>query len=421
MANSPPESVYNSCSEEEEEPSAPLMEEKRKMMNQAKLKPMDLDPPLTEYKTKPLALDIISNILTRMDGIKLVDLQFTCKDWWFLTRESFFVDLHLSRASVLPGVILFFQDENSGCEISKFLILNHLFQPQFTLKRDSVSDQVLVTPPCNGLICMYNFSYNITVLNPTTREVIDLPKPTVNKRNVINAYPKCYFGFEPLRKEYKVIRFFYRKMDHVNEIYDLVCQIFTLGKVYWKNISIINLYPAGPGINVNGFIYWIIGANNPLKDKIIALDLNTERFKEIYLNEVITHFEEIDNGNELIISLAKLEGNICVILTRFFGVTSIDIWMLKDYIEQKWVLRGNLKLPSNMKDQRYKMEIISLCGKKVLIRSGRSFYEYCLDKKRIKKVYEVNNNIRGTNFKAFPFVQSLVSLGNSNCLKLKDV
>lgn len=356
-------------------------------------------------------MDTTINILSRINGRALLDILPTCKDWWSLTKNAFFTDLHLSLAvrSNSPGIIMFWHGEHKGREMYRFQVLNHLWEPQFSLERES--DPILVTPACNGLICIYDFKLSITMCNPTTQKFMHLPRATPNTVRLMNVYPKCSLGFDPVRKQYKVVRFFYRKVDHFDRSYNLGCEVFTLGAAWWKSIASIGCYPTGPGVNAKGSIYWMIGsgASDVLTDKIIALNLTNEKFRDVSLLATRSQFRDDDKES---ISLAQLEGNLCIIYTRFLGYSTVDIWMLKDYSGKKWIHKCHIRLPALMKDLRNKIEPISMYDGKVILRRGRSFYEYNLQNGKIKNVYSAP--YEGQPLKAFSFVQSLVSLGDSS-------
>ncbi|KAJ3707478.1 hypothetical protein LUZ61_011183 [Rhynchospora tenuis] len=404
-----PESDCDSNSEEEDDQNS--RKRAKHDFNQATdTSPKDLDPPLTNY-VSPLPMDVTTNILSRINGRALLKLLPVCKDWWSLTKDATFIDLHLSLAVKLtpPGIILFSHEENKGQKKYKFQVFNHVLKPQFSMERES--DPVLVTPTCNGLICIYDFKSSITICNPTTQKFMDLPRATPNSARLMNVYPKCTLGFDPVRKKYKVVRFFYRKVDHLNQNYNLGCEIFTLGAVWWKSIGFIGCYPTGPGVNANGSIYWMIGAGakDNLTDKIIALNLTNEKFRDVSLSATRS---QLSDDSEESISLAQLEENLCVVYTHFFYSSTVDIWMLKDYLGENWIHKCHITLPAWMGDLRSKIEPISMYGGKVLLRSGWSFYEYDLQEGIITKKYTLPYD--GHPFKAISFVQSLVSLGNSS-------
>ncbi|KAJ4799260.1 F-box and associated interaction domains-containing protein [Rhynchospora pubera] len=373
------------------------------------ISPKDIDPPLINYGS-PLPTDVTTNILSRINGRALLKLLPVCKEWWSLTKDAAFIDLHLSLAVKLipPGIILFSYEENKGQKKCKFQVFNHLLKPQFSLERES--DPALVTPACNGLICIYDFKSSITICNPTTQKFMDLPRATPNSARLTNVYPKCSLGFDPIRKKYRVVRFFYRKVDHVNQNYNLGYEIFTLGAVWWKSIGSIGCYPTGPGVNAKGSIYWMIGdgAKDTLTDKIIALNLTNAKFRDVSLSATRSQLRDDKES----ISLAQLEENLCVVYTRFFYSSTVDIWMLKDYLGKKWMHKCHITLPAWMGDLRSKIEPISMYGGKVLLRWGWSLYEYDLRIGIITQKYTLPCN--GHPLKAFSFVQSLVSLGNSS-------
>ncbi|KAJ0986961.1 hypothetical protein J5N97_005317 [Dioscorea zingiberensis] len=195
--------------------------------------------------------DIMVHILSRVPGTSLIRFRAVCKLWHSLTYDPRLIDLHLDHASGVhpPRVMIFFQDEEQDQRKFHLTMLDETWKPRNRITRDS--DGVLSTPPCNGLVCLYDFHHNIRLCNPTTREFLHLPRPTRIIRSVCSGFPKCFFGFHPMTKKYKVVRFFYRQMNHATETYDLGCEVFTLGTWSWKYIGAINCYLTGQGINAN--------------------------------------------------------------------------------------------------------------------------------------------------------------------------
>ncbi|KAM0941645.1 putative F-box domain-containing protein [Dioscorea sansibarensis] len=152
-----------------------------------------------------IPLDIIIDILSRVPGSSLIRFRLVCKLWHSLTYDPRLVDLHLDRASRVgpPCVMLFFQNEERGQRKFHFTMLEDTWKPRNGLSSDS--DGVLSTPPCNGLVCLYDYHHNIRLCNPTTREFLHLARPTRNGKNVRSSFPKCFFGFQPMTKKYKVL------------------------------------------------------------------------------------------------------------------------------------------------------------------------------------------------------------------------
>lgn len=359
-------------------------------------------------KARFIPLDIIIDILSRIPGSSLIKLRLVCKLWRSLTYDARLINLQLDRASRVdpPRIILFSQDEEQGGQKFHLTLLDETWRPKYRLTRPSAA--VLSTPPCNGLICLYDYHRNIKLCNPTTQEFLILPKPTPDNRNVVNGFPKCFFGFHPTTKEYKVVRFFYRHLKHSTESYDLGCEIFTLGTSSWRYISSINYYPTGPGINVHGFIYWTAGATTLIPDRIIVLDLKYERFRLISPPDFSEYQVEVHAS----MFLVQLEGNLCLVNIPYGSPAPMDIWMLKDYTNSVWIHRCRVPVHSMSGHYRWQPEPIIIHEEKILLRWGANLCYHSLQSEgeAIEKVYSDQN--LGTCTKVFAFVESLVSLGN---------
>lgn len=308
-------------------------------------------------------------------------------------------------------MILVSWDEEQGQQKYHLTMLDESWTVKHRLTRDSA--YVLTTPPCNGLICLYDYHRNIKLCNPTTEEFLDLPRPAPNDRRIRNGFPKCFFGFDHIMKEYKVVHFFYRRLDHNTESYDLGCEVLTLGTNLWRYIGNTHNYLTGPGINVNGSIYWTSGVRNLIPDQIIALDLRHEKFRSILPPDFTSY--EIEEHESM--SLVQLEGNLCLVDVHRCTPTTMDIWMLKDYTNNVWILRYHLLLNSGY--DRFRPEPIFIHGERLLLRWGKSLYYlnlFCKDEPEkpsqkegeVEKVY--TDECLGSCTKAYAFVESLLPL-----------
>lgn len=89
--------------------------------------------------------------------------------------------------------------------------------------------------PCNGLFCMYDYSDDLYLCNPATREIRCLPKSTI-------LPPPCHiitrdqfgFGFDPKTKDYKVIRLLRCSKDKC----EYQIELYTLSTNSWRKINV---------------------------------------------------------------------------------------------------------------------------------------------------------------------------------------
>lgn len=353
-----------------------------------------------------LPLDLIIEILSRTPGSEVVKFRLVCKLWYSLTYDDRLINSHLEHASRVnpPRVIIFSQDDKQGQHKYHLTLLDEAWETKYRLTR--ASDPVLTTPPCNGLICLYDYHRNIKLCNPTTQEFLTLPKPTVDSRAVINGFPKCSFGFHPLTNQYKVVRFFYLQMNHKTATYVLGCEVLTLGSSdSWRYIGNIHRYVTDAGINVNGSIYWTTGVTD-IPDKVIALDLESEKFRGFNPPDVAGYGIKVDRS----MFLVQLEGNLSLVNAPSDVFVSMNIWVLKD-TNNEWIYRYSVSLKCNLGDCQWKPEPIFIYQGKMLLRWGGHLYYHDLEgqRKTVKVVFD-DDKVLGNSSKFYAFVETLVPL-----------
>ncbi|KAL9859214.1 putative F-box domain-containing protein [Arabidopsis thaliana] len=157
---------------------------------------------------------------------------------------------------------------------------------------------------------------------------LDITSPKVGTGNVIL---KCFFGYDPIRKQFKVLCWtnFYRQGRTSNEQY----QVLTLGtgELLWRKIEC--LFPHEPhkdknGICINGVLYYIAWLKNRCYDGteiIVCFDVRSEKFSfiEIEIKEV--------NGSILL----EYKGKLGVLMWSVYSY-SAELWVLDDTKNVKW-------------------------------------------------------------------------------------
>ncbi|AAG34244.1 hypothetical protein [Arabidopsis thaliana] len=157
---------------------------------------------------------------------------------------------------------------------------------------------------------------------------LDITSPKVGTGNVIL---KCFFGYDPIRKQFKVLCWtnFYRQGRTSNEQY----QVLTLGtgELLWRKIEC--LFPHEPhkdknGICINGVLYYIAWLKNRCYDGteiIVCFDVRSEKFSfiEIEIKEV--------KGSILL----EYKGKLGVLMWSVYSY-SAELWVLDDTKNVKW-------------------------------------------------------------------------------------
>lgn len=175
----------------------------------------------------------------------------------------------------------------------------------------------------NGL--GFSGKYPFFICNPVTGEKMEFPyhPPYIDRED-----SKCWFGFAPLSKVFKVVRFVY-----------VMLQVFSIGiyaEVYNCATRKWSVIPNVPFFNntkenvlVNGVLHWM-GLTNNL-DANVSFNLDSEEFQEVPL----------PSGFLLDISKFKLYLVIlgeCLCIVHTVEAEHIEIWVMKEYgVESAWV------------------------------------------------------------------------------------
>ncbi|CAB4264821.1 unnamed protein product [Prunus armeniaca] len=222
----------------------------------------------------------------------------------------------------------------------------------------------------HGLVCASSHSNSVFILNPTTRESIQLPhsrvietcKPSVTYR----------FGYIPSTNKYKVLQILSFRLDRDGK-WDLQFNTFTLGRDYWwrplqvdpRHLPFDSLAYAFDSYNnilghsgsvcLNGAVHWIYE-----KQKlIVAFDFREETFKAIPLpedndQEIADYFDQdanhyIGEGNPddyCHPSMVKVGGCVGVIVDMSWKRDEIMLWTLKDYHHNHVWVKETISLAS---------------------------------------------------------------------------
>ncbi|KAI5352855.1 hypothetical protein L3X38_005747 [Prunus dulcis] len=179
----------------------------------------------------------------------------------------------------------------------------------------------------HGLVCASAHSNSVFILNPTTRQSIQLPHSRViETREPLVTYG---FGYIPSTNEYKV--------DPRHLPFDALAYAFD---------SYNNILRHSGSVCLNGAVHWIYEK----KKLIVAFDFREETFKAIplpedYDQEIADYFDQdanhyIGDGNPddyCHPSMVKVGGCVAVIVDMSWKRDKIMLWTLKDYHNHVWV------------------------------------------------------------------------------------
>ncbi|PQP91615.1 putative F-box protein [Prunus yedoensis var. nudiflora] len=186
----------------------------------------------------------------------------------------------------------------------------------------------------HGLVCASSRKGDpVFVVNPTTRESIQLPHV---KHNAVVVYN---FGFSPLTNEYKVLQLInFRKSN-------FQFNAFTLGQdSSWRPLQVD---PAAGNVDlpfkiwavaamtdsvcINGAIHWI----DKREKDILVFDVEKESFSVVPLSEDCA--QGFEDYNEIFPSIIEVGGCVAVDIANRWEYDRIILWILKDYQNLVWV------------------------------------------------------------------------------------
>ncbi|KAI3783580.1 hypothetical protein L1987_42664 [Smallanthus sonchifolius] len=305
--------------------------------------------------------EIISEILSRLPVKTLLRSRSVSKSWLSLISHPSFNNLQFTQATAARRTALLISAYDTSTRRRYFLStardggpVTHLVTPyartitnKETTELEHLNGLVLFTSG-NGFI-EHNFAF---VINPSTRKIFKLPGPASEPAHL--TYGKghiCYFfGFDESRNEHKIltIRVFdilSLKLNHTIEI-----MIFSMLSLSWRKIDVdlpddaIRDWNIGTkhSVCVNSVIHLILQNQN----EILAFDLRTEKFSIINLPiDAIPDATDKNycyKGLNTIISncpfLMKINGFLGVIRHNpVAGLNEMDIWILEDYENRRWV------------------------------------------------------------------------------------
>ncbi|XP_038975264.1 putative F-box/kelch-repeat protein At3g17570 [Phoenix dactylifera] len=269
-------------------------------------------------KRRILPADMQREILSRTLARSLLRFRPACKIWYELTYDPAFIDLHVERAHLrkisggTPHLLAISQRIGGGHFGFSIIILDETMTPITKISCPGLIDErclrlyfgrnrfarstppYRMTRPCNGLVCVYNYFGDALLVNSMTGEGLPLRQHSEPVESYY-CFQKCYLGFHPVTKEYKLVRFLDSGRDSMAEVF---YEVLTLGTGIWrrrriyhgdKNLSacsedFLSGYEwhqtkkiLGDGISANGVVYIL----NQIHRKIGLFDLKEEKFSTV--------------------------------------------------------------------------------------------------------------------------------------------
>ncbi|XP_048495013.1 F-box/kelch-repeat protein At3g06240 isoform X2 [Beta vulgaris subsp. vulgaris] len=259
---------------------------------------------------KMLHQEIIVDILTRLPAKSIGRFRCVSKPWKSLLSQPHFIKTHLNRTKHdlrEESLILFCDESQSMYSIqlnnknahhvfdkittpaTKLCFYDHHNFASTTFARNMAS--------CDGLILVRDEEDKLVLVNPTTREVKELP-----------CSP---YALDP----------------------GASFTMYGLGHGSWKCADSSPYDHAvghlAAGVCVDGFIYWLASRNSDYSSVIAAFDLGEEKFREMPPPSLVDREKFVFNH------LVALGGCLCMFSSS--GTCETDFWVMKQYgVAESW-------------------------------------------------------------------------------------
>jgi len=306
----------------------------------------------TGVQTRPrwvpsLPDEMVELILIRVPSSSLLRCRSVCRQWRLILRDPRFAAAHLELQRAPACCPLLFSNRESALKKlypSEAILFDEAWSP-------SRWDAPVIEPDdflfacCNGLACLYSDRSTIKIANLATGECLHLAKP--DNRATGDHYFFYNFGFHPVTKEYKVIRFLgERALFSVGTV--IVVQVYTLGDDKWRDVrapktQTLNCIDYSGVVNVDGAMYWLSeDERNRRRRAIVSFDLREERFEWIQLPIADDHAGPRAYSTSRMYWVTEVDAKVCVATAEnsfhsaieFVG--NLQIWTLENKADQSW-------------------------------------------------------------------------------------
>ena len=226
--------------------------------------------------------------------------------------------------------------------------------------------------------------YTLTVLNPTTKDYVELP---FHKQVEVSGM--LGFGYDSVTDDYKVVNITCTSSVHV----------YSLRTNTWKQVTDLPYNRSDKklsGVLVNGYLHWIVSRH--FKQVIVAFSLADEKFSEL---PPLNLHDEIDINTRLVALGEKL---------AMFHRKKGHIWLMNEYgVQKSWtknVVHGFNEIPMGETNLFYDK------GKVVFFTSGL-LWIYDIDEQTFCKSVDISYGGSYRDMKSYyvvcDYAESLVS------------
>ncbi|KAK6139711.1 hypothetical protein DH2020_026542 [Rehmannia glutinosa] len=338
-----------------------------------------------------LPTDLIIDILLRLPVKSLGKFKCVSKQWLQLITDPHFISMHRELCLHNPNILLVkkipllqesHMKKSTRVDLCALNFDGFRKNIDFSLYIDDDEKNIEMLPSKWDLICFVSES-GFYACNPSTQVMVKLPEASCCTSGEANAG----MGYVKERDEYVLVHLFDRSLDiHVD--YDIGCEVLRLRDgedCAWKVVDAnCPFVVRGWGVLVENVFYWMIWDeyDQPENEAIVSFDLEKEEFGTVYPPEGC--FDPLGMW-----SLKELGGRLCLVDSVAHPHT-MDIWVLKDFENHKWVREYSINMNVYSNDMlNFIVPMDFRDGKIVMDAKQESLDYYDVKKKHIKRMDHV--------------------------------
>ncbi|XP_074273797.1 F-box protein CPR1-like isoform X2 [Silene latifolia] len=376
-----------------------------------------------------LPLEIITDILSRLQSKTLIRFKSVSKQWYSLINSPDFINLHLSQTLISqnpPNLIIsrlsLFSSQISENQSHDFHFseLDHPLKPFYEINRKFLPQ---IIGSINGVVCFSSWDRSSVFLyNPSTKTHRLIPafsnrNPELEKTYGNNTAELVVFGFgfESVSRDYKVVRMAKTRNNQLASVYSLRDDSWKC--VNDETIMEFYLYSVET-VLVDENLHFIVFDDSIFKPKIKCFNLRTEIFSIFDLPE----FDKRFSGTQYVIK--ELGGCFSVLLNYHnpilemeasWGLVRVDLWVMKEHgNEESWFRLFSIRDPASLEVLTcMKPVVYSKDKERVLLElDGPCFGWYSWASNRFERITVHGLPSHYPLCETGTFLDSLVSLGN---------
>ncbi|PWA53350.1 F-box associated domain, type 1 [Artemisia annua] len=338
--------------------------------------------------------NLMLDIFSRLNVRTILCCKCVCKKWHDIVLDPYFVNNMWPKNPNNLGLMIHhvtitgrgglhwieIEEEEEDFDVARILTVD-LSTPRELKRFDRYPgfcfQKMVVGGSVEGLICVWSIFHTTWIINPVTKEYMNLPDAP-SSLSLSNTRPDIIsygFGASVGAKAYKVIRIYKTSTIEI--------EVFTLGTDQWRTLErqdhynelVCNYMKAG--LFFNGHVHWIDSFG---RGKLFVFELDNETFNSFPSPPPVydEKQEKISFG-----CLGVLKG--CLSQCCWYSSRKSSVWVMKEHgVKDSWYKAFTI---NETKIASYPLCVIdSLRGAILIVRDEKTFAAYCLQTSTLKRV-----------------------------------